>query len=206
MKLDGIALVQTTETKHQQGGVHIYGVVPHPKMSEVDFINSYLTYLVNKDYDYVGFLGPDIEFKNRRVLQDLALGIGRWHLDIISPECAEDLVTHGMALRDTFLYDMLHPECWMTTPDTVRAILNEYGYFLDPRYESLRYGVKDLVHRIEHIGRTSGLHRGVEFYGPKEPEGTADDKERYMNSYVIRTSGEEEDSEPLEHEDYDEQE
>jgi len=206
VKLDGVALIQTTKTTHHQGGVHIYGVVPHPKMLEVDLINSYMNYFIKKDYDYIGFLGPDIHFEDTKVLQNLAIGLDRWNLDVISPESAEDLKYHGMGLRDDFTHDMLHSSCWITNPATVRAILNEYGYFLDPRYKTPKYLMKDLEYRLEQYGFTFGLHRGVEYYGPRVWADTTEDEKRYMNQYAIRTSGEEEDSDPLEHADNDEQE
>lgn len=206
MKLDGISMLQTSETAHKQGGVHIYGVVPHPMMVEVDLINSYLNYFINKDYDYIGFLGPGIYFENPRVIQNLAIGLDKWNLNMISPESAEDIKKHGMGLRDTFMYDMLLPECWLTTPDTVRAILNEYGFFLDARYETPEFRLKDLYTRMKHLGLVFGLHRGVEHYGPKYQSDTFEDYKRYQDQYAIRASGEEEDSITLEHEDHDEQE
>lgn len=206
MKLDGVALIQPSKTKHSQGGAHIYGVVPHPQMLEVDMVNSYLNYFVKKDYDYVGYIAPGIHFQDSTVIKKLALGLGRWNLDVISPECAEDLVTHGMGLRDGFEYGMLHPYCWLTTSGTVRAILDKYGFFLDPRYKTLKYIEADLSRRLKDTDFISGLHRGVEFYGTKEHADSLEDWRRYDEQYAIRTSGEEEDGEPLEYADYDEQE
>lgn len=209
MKLDGIALIQPSKTSHSQGGVHIYGVVPHSETLEVDLVNTYLNYFIEKDYDYIGYLGPNITLRDPRTIQKLAVGLAKWNLDMIGPECGYMADKYHIGLRDEFQYGWVMPECWLTTPDTVRAILEKYGYFLDQRYKSPLWRSEDLRMRMYDTDMMTGMHRGIVYDGfdPKDDPRQQADSERFMNQYyAIRTSGEEEDSDSLEHADNNEQE